>query len=238
MGNGKITKEEAQRREELFKQGLKVCSTCKKELSFDMFTKEAANKYGLSSLCKDCQREQRKRRKDKIDKWFEENQEYIKQYNHEYSMTHAAEKKAYNDANKEYFKQKRKEYESANQEKMLKRRQKYRHSLSARYKKYQIGADERNLSFSISLEEFDNITKQPCFYCGDLPEDQFGNHFTGVDRIDSSIGYEIENVVPCCAECNRMKLNYDLLDWTQKLLKIVNNLMNDDVIPKDFFDHI
>ena len=28
---------------------------------------------------------------------------------------------------------------------------------------------------------------------------------SGLDRIDSSIGYESNNVVPCCKVCNRMK---------------------------------
>ena len=29
----------------------------------------------------------------------------------------------------------------------------------------------------------------------------------GIDRIDSSIGYVVENCVPCCTLCNRMKSN-------------------------------
>lgn len=105
MGYGSITKEEAQRRESLFvEQGIKVCSKCKKELPIVMFTNDSTTKTGLSSSCKDCQKEQRKRRKDKIDKWKSENQERVKEKQHEYSITHAAEKKAYNEAHKEYFK--------------------------------------------------------------------------------------------------------------------------------------
>lgn len=233
---GGITKEEAKRREELFKSGIKVCSRCKQELPFEMFSSDSTTKTGLSAFCKECQKEQRSRRKDKIDKWFDENREYVKEYQHEYSKTHATEKKAYNDEHKEYFKQKRKEYECANQEKMLTRRQKYRHSLSARYKKYKTGADERDLTFSLSLEEFDEITKQPCFYCGDLPEDQFGNKFTGIDRIDSNEGYDIDNVIPCCFVCNRMKSNYDFLEWTMHLQKIVKTLIDSGLIPKEIFN--
>lgn len=233
---GGITKEEAKRREELFKNGIKVCSRCKQELPFEMFSSDSTTKTGLSAFCKECQKEQRSRRKDKIDKWFEENQEHVKEYRHEYSKTHSAEKKAYNDANKEYFKQKRKEYEQANPEKMLKKRQKYRHSLSHRYKKYERGAKERGLIFTLSLEEFDNITKQPCFYCGDLPEDQFGNKFTGVDRIDSNEGYELDNVIPCCFVCNRMKSDYDLLEWTVHLQKIFKTLKEGGLIPEEIFN--
>lgn len=231
-----LTKEERKRREELLKQGLKVCSTCKRELPFDMFTKDCTTKTGLSSLCKDCQHEQRIRRKDVIDKWFEENQDRVKEKQHEYSMVHAEEKRAYNQANKEYFKQKRKEYEAANPERVKEIRQKSRHSLSTRYKKYQLGAQERNLDFSLTIEDFDRITKMPCYYCGDLPEDKFGNKFTGIDRLDSSQGYIIDNVVPCCPICNRMKSNHDITDWLQHLLKIIDRMMEDEVIPRDFFN--
>ena len=66
MGTGSLTKEEAQRREELFKNGINVCSTWKRELPLSMFSKDSTTKHGLSALCKDCQREQRKRRKAKI----------------------------------------------------------------------------------------------------------------------------------------------------------------------------
>ena len=93
VGYGKITKEEAQRREDLFWQGIKVCSTCKRELKFDMFTQDSTTKTGLSALCKDCQKEQRKRRKSKIDQWFDENQDKVKERRKEYSRTHAMNNK-------------------------------------------------------------------------------------------------------------------------------------------------
>ena len=134
MGNGSVTKDEAQKRDELFKNGIRICSKCKKELSLDMFTKDSTKKYGLSALCKDCQKEQRKQRKPKIDQWFEENQERVKEQRKQYSQEHAEEKRAYNQANKEYFKQKRKEYEQQNIDKVREQRKRYRKSLKARCK--------------------------------------------------------------------------------------------------------
>ena len=227
MGNGSISKEEAIRREKLFLQGIKVCSKCKQELPFGMFTSDITTKTGLSSSCKNCQKEQRKQRKPKIDKWFEENKDRVNEYQREYSKEHAEEKKAYNNVNKEYFKQKRKEYEQQNIEKIREQRQRYRHSLSARYKKYQVGAKERNLIFDLSMEEFKKITQQPCLYCGEFSGEHNGIKYNGVDRIDSSDGYTTLNCIPCCEMCNRMKSNYDMIFWLNHIKKIADRLMSD-----------
>lgn len=224
MGYGPLTKEEAQRREELFKNGIRVCSRCKRELPLDMFTKDCTNKFGLSNLCKECQKQQRKQRKPKIDQWFEENQERVKERQKQYSQEHAEEKRAYNQANKEYFKQKRKEYEKQNIDKVREQRKRYRKSLKARYKKYELGAKERGLPFELSLEEFDEITKMPCEYCGGYSDELNGIKFNGIDRINSSKGYTVKNSVPCCEMCNRMKLDYDLEDFLEYVKKIVNNI--------------
>lgn len=81
---------------------------------------------------------------------------------------------------------KKKEYETNNIEIVQKQRRKNKHNLKTRYRKYITGAKERNLPFELTLEEFDRITKKPCFYCGELPKDEFGNEFVGIDRIDSN----------------------------------------------------
>ena len=224
MGYGKITKEEFERREKLFQNGIVVCGHCKRELPINMFTKETSKKYGVSSLCKDCQKEQRIRRKDKIQEWFDNNQDSVKEKQKEYSKTHSEEKRAYNQKHKEYFKQKRKEYETNNIKKVQKQRRRNRHSLSTRYRKYITGAKERNLPFELTIEEFDRITKNPCFYCGELPEDEFGNRFVGIDRINPNEGYTSTNVIPCCFVCNRMKSNYEMNYWVNKMKQIIDHL--------------
>lgn len=222
MGYGKISKEEVNKREELFKNGIRICSKCKKELPLDMFTKDSTNKSGFSSSCKECQKQLRKERKLKIDKWFADNQEHVKEYHKKYSKEHAKEKSEYNKANKEYFKQKRKEYEQQNIDKIRDQRKRYRKYLKARYKKYELGAKERDFPFELSLEEFDEITKMPCEYCGGYSDELDGSKFNGIDRIDSSSGYVYENCVPCCEMCNRMKMAYDLHDFLEHIKTITN----------------
>ena len=64
----------------------------------------------------------------------------------------------------------------------------------------------RDLSFNLSVEEFQQLCSSSCFYCGAPPSTKMhvkhGGFRNGIDRIDSSIGYEPTNVVPCCRICN------------------------------------
>ncbi len=230
MGYGSITKEEAQRREDLFWQGLKVCGTCKKELRFDEFTNDKTKKDGLSAICKDCQKEQRKRRKDKIDKWVEENQDRVKERQRQYSKEHTEEKKSYYQQHKEHLQEKRRQHYQENKETYNKKRRKYSHTLGERYKKYQKGAVDRGFDFTLNLEDFDEITQQPCFYCGILKEDEYGNRFSGVDRINPEEGYHRWNCIPCCFDCNKMKSNSSLEEWMRHMKRILDHMEHENHI--------
>jgi len=79
--------------------------------------------------------------------------------------------------------------------------------------------------FDIPLETFAQLCHQPCHYCGRKNKNslsiksrgKLGGYvvkdfrYNGLDRVDNSIGYTEENVVPCCAVCNRAKnsMSYD-----------------------------
>lgn len=97
-------------------------------------------------------------------------------------------------------------------------------SLYGRYNMYKKGAKARNLIFDLTVDQFDEITRQECYYCGEYSGNYFDKSFSGIDRIDSSKGYESNNVVPCCDMCNRMKLDYNLDTWINKMKKILNHL--------------
>lgn len=191
------SKEEIKRRDSLFADGYAICGHCKQILPIDMFFKSNNKRYGLSSRCKECDKEfQRK----------------------------------YSAKNKDYINERSRNYRNSNKEKFQEKKQEREHKLKNRYSKYIQGAKCRNIPFELTLEDFDKITSMPCFYCGILPKDKFGNEFVGVDRIDSSKGYFLENVIPCCKECNQMKSKYALNEWISQIYKITNHLKTNIMI--------
>lgn len=77
--------------------------------------------------------------------------------------------------------------------------------LKARFSTAKSSARSRKLIFSLTIQEFDDITKLPCHYCGKI-NDEMG---IGLDRISNNkaIGYTPENVLSCCCVCNRIRGN-------------------------------
>ncbi|PIT88786.1 MAG: hypothetical protein COU29_00180 [Candidatus Magasanikbacteria bacterium CG10_big_fil_rev_8_21_14_0_10_36_32] len=61
-------------------------------------------------------------------------------------------------------------------------------------------AKKRGLEFHLSIEDLNKYWGKPCYYCNQKT-------IGWLDRIDSSKGYELSNVVPCCGICNTMKLD-------------------------------
>jgi len=75
------------------------------------------------------------------------------------------------------------------------------------FKRYERQAKARNLTFRITLEEFERLISQPCHYCGEYGDSEHDG-FVGLDRVDNRIGYiltPVLNVVPACTECNFAK---------------------------------
>ena len=85
------------------------------------------------------------------------------------------------------------------------------------YKKH---AKDKELPFDLTVEDFEKITKQECFYCG-LPPSNLTKGvgirpnfvYSGIDRVDNSRGYVLDNVVPCCVQCNKTKRNMTKEDF-------------------------
>lgn len=90
---------------------------------------------------------------------------------------------------------------------------------------YKIGARNRNLSFKLERDLFVKLTQSPCFYCGGGFA-SYGTtaekvvYYNGVDRVDNSKGYLVNNVVPCCKPCNNKKFAV-----TKEMIHILYNVL-------------
>ena len=121
---------------------------------------------------------------------------------------------AYLEANREAIAEQKAAYQKANREAIAERKRTYSHTPKGKWFEIRAGAKQRNLDFSLSLSLYETqLWGKPCHYCGCEIE------VTGLDRKDSIKGYSLDNVVPCCHDCNRKKQDkpYDQFVLEQSL---------------------
>jgi len=106
----------------------------------------------------------------------------------------------------------------------LRANRKYHQTIGGRYSKLKTNAKQRGIIVKISLNEYKEVVKFPCYLCGgESLELSFGH---GIDRVDNSVGYLLENVKACCGICNKMKMDSSLEDFIQRIKRIVKNYGN------------
>jgi hypothetical protein len=95
---------------------------------------------------------------------------------------------------------------------------------------YQWGAKKRGISFELTKEQFRELTQGSCFYCGVGPTQEIvvpsGNgsyKYNGIDRLNSNLGYAIENCVPACGVHNLMKLDMTVEQFLQACQAVVDH---------------
>jgi 5-methylcytosine-specific restriction endonuclease McrA len=101
------------------------------------------------------------------------------------------------------------------------------------YSSYRSKAKRKKIEFKITEQEFQILTKNNCFYCGKEPKNNHvnkkmnGNYiYNGLDRVNNKLGYIKENLVSCCKNCNKAKLDLTLEEFFG-MIKIIyerNNL--------------
>lgn len=102
------------------------------------------------------------------------------------------------------------------------------------YRKYQ---SRMKNDFTLSQEDFRILTQGVCHYCGTKPayvyqcKSKRGRSngvyvYNGIDRIDSTKGYTIENCVSCCGVCNFAKRDMSYADFIAWLDRIVEYRCN------------
>ena len=95
---------------------------------------------------------------------------------------------------------------------------------------YRYNAKTRGLFWALTENQVVDLMKKDCFYCGNHPSSRAldGGHkrakrmlvCNGLDRLDSSIGYTPENVVPCCGSCNLLKGSKSVVEFLSLIEKI------------------
>lgn len=70
------------------------------------------------------------------------------------------------------------------------------------YNRYKKSAEKRGYQFELTSMEFAKLIASPCEYC-------YCFEAGGVDRVDNTKGYILDNCVPCCTKCNMMKHTMD-----------------------------
>lgn len=102
------------------------------------------------------------------------------------------------------------------------------------WRQYQRNAAKAGKSFELTKEQFIVLTKQNCHYCGVEPKYIVASKskmtevgikhstytYNGIDRLDSQLGYTLNNCVTCCGECNLAKRDMPLsqfLAWSLRL---------------------
>lgn len=91
------------------------------------------------------------------------------------------------------------------------------------YSSYKLGAENRNLPFELTYEQFKKLTIKNCIYCNQEPSRKITKvdlKLNGIDRIDNSKGYTLSNSASCCKQCNFAKGNMKIIDWIEFLERI------------------
>lgn len=98
---------------------------------------------------------------------------------------------------------------------------KYSHK-SGRFANYKLDAlkkkESRNIKFNLTKDEYLMLVNNVCYLCGRKNDE---NNRNGIDRLDSSLSYTINNCRTCCHRCNFMKKNYTLLNFLVMCYNVV-----------------
>ncbi len=100
---------------------------------------------------------------------------------------------------------------------------------------YKSKAKRKKWEFKLTFAEFKDLVTSNCHYCNLEPNKcRIDNsksrqgisrvYFNGVDRVDSSKGYVLNNVVSCCEDCNKAKRNLSYKQFIDLITRIYNNM--------------
>lgn len=235
----RLSKEEIERRQELLKQGLKVCSVCHQTLNVEMFYVDKSSRDGLTRCCKDCTK---KRLKDKYNEnrdkilqrqreYFQQNKgeimerrkEYIQKYISEHKEDLAEYHRRWYQENKDrILEQQRQTYYECREER-LKHIKEYRKTEAGKinsrkiYHKYRaLKMDAEGKYTKTDVCELLTFFDGKCAYTGTPLEESF--HLDHVVALSKGGCNYIYNLVPSNQGPNISKGAKDMEEWFRKQL--------------------
>jgi hypothetical protein len=92
----------------------------------------------------------------------------------------------------------------------------------------------------LPFDIFCELAQKSCFYCGELyclqresiRKDPAIFYYNTLDRIDSSLGHIVGNVVPSCLICNCAKLDRSMSEFMDHISRLVKNINR--ISPEDY----
>ena len=226
-----------------------TCCTCCKEVENSLFI---GVNGGSTKTCKNCRDNNRiqdeKRDKEHVNalqrisdkkperiakkmEWKDANYEKVMMY----CMNHRQRQIDENVG--EYLErqaQQAKKWRENNPDKVKVNNQNKINNINLQYGVYSRSASDKRLDFEISQEVFNKIVTEPCYYCDVIHE----RGFNGIDRLDSNIGYVVDNCVSCCKVCNYMKGSLPVNVFLKRIEHILtyNNKINGRYFTEEFCD--
>jgi len=99
------------------------------------------------------------------------------------------------------------------------------------------GAKRRGFAWDLTREQARTLMGQNCHYCGTEPKQvrmRIYNTgvclYNGLDRKDCSLGYTIDNVVPCCGPCNYAKRSMNVEEFRDWIVRVYKHFVKGEMI--------
>jgi hypothetical protein len=212
-----------------------VCHSCLKECDDDDFIGHNEQRTLTCQKCRDYQKQfdeirdkektnERRRiteknpERIKVKKeWKYNNQDKIAQY-----WVNARNRKINNLGIDDYHKiqaDNAKKWRENNKEKLSKIYKNEYLNVNKYYNVYKNDSFKKNLTFELTRDEFNEIVKSKCYYCGIIQE----KGFNGIDKKNCFNGYTVDNCVSCCEICNVMKGSLDSNVFIKRIEHILAN---------------
>jgi hypothetical protein len=152
-------------------------------------------------------------------KWRSEHKDYMK-----------LKKKEYEKNNKQKIQLIKKNHYTQNKQHILKNQQEWYESnktkLESRYNKAKSTSKQRKIDFNLTFEEYESLIKSAtCHYCKSDLSNMVGH---GLDRVNSEVGYNIDNVLPCCNTCNKARNTFFTVKEWEVAIKAILNLREEN----------